>query len=243
MAAAHALTGVVCLVSAAMRHGWAVKGVPERPQVAVPRNRKVPADRARAVDLRRLRLGPGDVAEGVTTPDRTLADCLRMLPLDEALAIADSALRNGYSHARMLAVVRDARGPGATQMRRVAASATPDAANPFESALRAIAMGVPGLDVRPQVSIYHEGRFLGRPDLVDEDLRIVLEADSFQWHGGRAALRSDAHRYNVFVVHGWLVLRFSWEDVMFRPAYVRSVLVAAVAERTEALRASRFAAS
>ena len=61
------------------------------------------------------------------------------------------------------------------------------------------------------------GTFLGRPDLVDEHLRIVVEADSFEWHGERAALRADARRYNAFVVNGWLVLRFCWEDVMFHP--------------------------
>jgi very-short-patch-repair endonuclease len=56
---------------------------------------------------------------------------------------------------------------------------------------------------------------------------MVLEAESFEWHGDRAALRRDARRYNAMVVDGWLVLRFSWEDVMFQPEYVRAVLVAA----------------
>jgi very-short-patch-repair endonuclease len=67
-----------------------------------------------------------------------------------------------------------------------------------------------------------------RPDLVDLDLGVVLEADAFEWHGGRAALRSDAGRYNLMVINGWLVLRFAWEDVMFDQAYVRSVLVGIV---------------
>ena len=50
---------------------------------------------------------------------------------------------------------------------------------------------------------------------------------------GAEALRADARRYNAFVVNGWLVLRFCWEDVMFHPDEVRLVLEAAVAERTE----------
>ena len=36
-------------------------------------------------------------------------------------------------------------------------------------------------------------------------------------------------------VEGWLVLRFLWEDVMFQPALVAAVLLAAVAERTVSL--------
>jgi very-short-patch-repair endonuclease len=117
-------------------------------------------------------------------------------------------------------------------MRRVTVLASPEKANPFESGLHAIAAQVPGLRVRPQVSIY-DPHFLGRPDLVDERLGIALEADSFEWHGSRAALRRDARRYDELVVHGWLVLRLAWEDVMFDQPWVDSVLRAAVAERSD----------
>ena len=79
------------------------------------------------------------------------------------------------------------------------------------------------------------GTFLGRPDLVDEDLRVVVEADSFEWHGSRAALLADARRYNALALEGWLVLRFCWEDVMFRTSLVADALLAAVVERTELL--------
>ena len=34
----------------------------------------------------------------------------------------------------------------------------------------------------------------------------------------------DARRYNAFVVAGWLVLRFAYEDVMHDPLFVREVL-------------------
>jgi very-short-patch-repair endonuclease len=113
-------------------------------------------------------------------------------------------------------------------MRRVARLASPKAANPFESLLRAIADDVQGLAVLPQVLI-REPEIVARPDLVDERLHIVLEADSFEWHGGRVQLRLDARRYNLLVVNGWWVLRFAYEHVMFDPDYVREVLVAMVA--------------
>jgi very-short-patch-repair endonuclease len=167
----------------------------------------------------------------VTTRDRTLVDCLREGAWDESLAVADSALRHGFPPDRLKVLAREAQGPGSRQVRRAAREARAGAANPFESVLRAIALDVTGLSVRPQVPI--RGRwFLGRPDLVDEDLRIVLEADSFEWHGTRSALRADARRYNAFVINGWLVLRFAWEDVMFDAPYIRSILEGAVAGRT-----------
>ena len=87
---------------------------------------------------------------------------------------------------------------------------------------------MPGLVVRPQVSI-REPDIVARPDLVDVRLRIVLEADSFEWHGGRSQLSADARRYNLLVVNGWWVLRFSYEHVMLQPDFVRRVLLAMVA--------------
>jgi very-short-patch-repair endonuclease len=108
---------------------------------------------------------------------------------------------------------------------RVAELADGRAANPFESVLRAVAIGVEGLRVEPQVWV--DG--VGRPDLVDESLGLVIEADSFEFHGRRRALKRDCERYNALVVRGWLVLRFTWEHVMFEPDQVRDVLAAIVA--------------
>ena len=48
---------------------------------------------------------------------------------------------------------------------------------------------------------------------------------------GRAAARVIAPSPEIrelLVADGWTVLRFTWEDVMFRPEWVREVLVRAV---------------
>jgi len=226
--AALRLGGVLCLTSAALHHGWAVKTVPAEPHVAVRRNRKLPAARRLGVRVHWCDLEDEDRSGIATGVEATLRQCLTQLPFDEALAVADSALREGVPPATLRRAALMARGPGAPQARRVAAEGSPDAANPFESVLRAVALDVPGLRVVPQRVIALPGRDV-RPDLTDVDLGIVLEADSFAWHGDRAALDRDAHRYNLLVVAGWLVLRFSWEQVMLRPEEVRAVLVAAVA--------------
>jgi very-short-patch-repair endonuclease len=232
LAAAHGLSGVASHRSAAMHWGWELKVVPARPEITLPRRRRVAPERLRAVEVRWADLAPGDVVDGVTTKDRTLVDCLRNLPEDEGLVVADSALRHDFSLRRLTLLASSARGPRTDRIRRIAANARPGAANVFESSLRAIAVTVPGLHAEPQVAV-REPHFLGRPDLVDQRLRVILEADSFEWHGKRAALRRDTHRYNTFAVHGWLVLRFAYEDVMFDPAWVKSMLIAAVQERTD----------
>lgn len=231
--AAHRLCGTVSHFSAALHWGWAVKQPPAVPEVTLPPNRKLTREQRRGAVIHRMILEPDDVVGGVTTRERTLVDCLRSSDFAAGLAVADSALRGGFSASRLSSLAEGVRGPGARRARRAAAEASELADNPFESCLRAIALEVPGLRVRPQVPIFNRTEFLGRPDLVDEDLQLVLEADSFAWHGGRSDLRRDARRYNAFVVSGWLVLRFAWEDVMFDPAYVSEVLAAAVHERSQ----------
>lgn len=221
---AAAMAGVLCLTDAALHHGWAVKTVPTVPQVLVSRGRTLRGGRPAVVHRAELR--PHEVDGHWTSEERTLQDCLRRLPFDEALSVADSARREGVGQGVLDRLAAEARGPGSRQLKRVAAMCTPLTANPFESVARAIALDVPGLRVLPQVVLDGLGY---RPDLVDERLRLVIECDSFEWHGKRSALERDARRYNDMVVSGWLALRLVHADVMHRPGVVHSTLVAAVA--------------
>jgi very-short-patch-repair endonuclease len=215
------VNGVLALRSAAMHHGWPVKFPPQIPEVAVPRKRRVtPRKGVRLVWLSDL-----DTTLPATPPLQTVLTCARLLPFDEALAIADSALRLGDVTTIELREAADlARGAGAAAIRRVARHATAKAANPFESVLRALALEV-GLDPRPQHPVDVGERVL-HPDLVAG--RLVLEADSWEWHTGKQAHVNDCWRYNALVLHGWTVLRFSWEHVMLQADYVRAVLRQAV---------------
>ncbi|MBF4161344.1 DUF559 domain-containing protein [Nocardioides acrostichi] len=230
LTAAAAVGGTVSHRSAALLHGWGVLTEPDPPEVTVRRNRRVVS--TGGVTLHRSDLAPDDTADGATRPDRTLADCLRLPDEREALAVADSALRSGVSRPHLLAIARDLRGPGSQRARWVAQRATRFADNPFESALRHACLRVPGLRVVAQVDV-RDPHWLGRPDLVDERLRLVLEADSFAWHGDRAALDRDCIRYNAFVAAGWLVLRFSWEQVVLHPSSVTATVRAVVQRRTQ----------
>jgi predicted transcriptional regulator of viral defense system len=91
--AAHGLKGVISHLSAARWWGWEVKTQPDRPWVTVPHDRKNRGTTNARLSFRDL--PAHDVtAPGVTTPMRTVLDCATQLPFDEALAIADSALRH-----------------------------------------------------------------------------------------------------------------------------------------------------
>ena len=62
------------------------------------------------------------------------------------------------------------------------------------------------------------------PDLADLEARVILEADSWEFHTGREAHVRDCWRYNELVAEGWSVLRFTWWHVMEQPDYVVDVL-------------------
>jgi very-short-patch-repair endonuclease len=217
------VNGALCLTDAALYHGWEIKEVCDKPHIVVPKWRSIPG--CHPASIHRVNLRRDQISGMATSPETTLEQCMRWLPFDEALVIADSALRHGFPPDDLRRIAQRGKGPRSPQMRRVAREASPLAANPFESVLRAIALDVRGLSVEPQVWVSPEVRC----DLVDSRLRVVLEADSFEWHGGRSALARDARRYNLLVTQGWLVLRFSWEDVMYDPRYVRDVLLAVTA--------------
>lgn len=215
-AAAASVDGVLGLLSAARYWEWKVKTEPAHPQVVVPRGRNVSARRRVGVELRWAQLDPGDHDGMATSRVRTVIDCARFLPFDEALAVADSALRSRtISRTELLLAAERCPRSGRTRAFEVIEQASAKAANPFESVLRAIVLQIPDAHFAPQGWIGHR-----RADLVDAERRIVLEADSVEFHTEPADFERDIVRYNAFVVDGWIVLRFSWQQVMFDPDYV-----------------------
>jgi very-short-patch-repair endonuclease len=224
--AARQVHGVVSHLSAALAWGWKVKEVPTTPVVTVARNRH--PDRA-GIDVRYAALGADEVERGRTTRVRTVLDCARSLPFDQALAVCDSALRSGAVDKPALRSAAET-GPrtGRPAALRVIAAADGRAANPFESVLRSIALGVPGLAPVAQGEV---GQF--HADVADGHLRIAVEAESFEYHALPEAFRHDIRRYTDMTRRGWLVVRFVWEDVMHKPTYVHQVLLDLVALRHE----------
>jgi len=231
---AHHLTAVLSHLSAAVAHGWGVKTAPTSPWVTVRRHRRLSLQDREGVVVVWCDLEAAEIAAGVTSPVRTVLECARRLPFDEALAVADSALRAQDVTSGELRTAADAlRGPGAPQARRVARHASGLAANPFESVLRAIVLDLfdgSGVKVTPQLPVWDHGLW-ARVDLGVERLHLALEAEGFAAHSSRSDLVRDCHRYTELAVWGWTVLRFSWEDVMLHPEYVRWAILGWLARR------------
>jgi len=116
----------------------------------------------------------------VTSPARTVVDCLRELPLPDAVAIADAAVRRGLIDAADLQAVRhEQRGwPFITSADTGLRLLDPSRETWFESwsFVRLWQLGVELPE--SQVSVHDQrGRFLGRVDGLWRDDATVAEAD------------------------------------------------------------------
>lgn len=68
-----------------------------------------------------------------------------------------------------------------------------------------------------QHEIWHGGRFVARVDAAWPALLIALEVDGFDSHGTPEAFQVDRRRDVRLTRLGWVVLRFTWADVVDRP--------------------------
>jgi len=227
--AAAACRGVLSHQSAAAALRLPLVVAPDQIHVTVGRGARPTA--AGPIVLHRRTLSHHDVDEGVTKPLRTVLDCCLSLPFREALAVADGAAARAAGFANAFASAAAATsGPGRARRLRVAAELSPLAENPFESALRGTLLEAGLTGFTPQVEILTcDGTY--RVDLAHESLRIVVEADSFEFHGRRADLERDCRRYDELVRAGWLVLRFAWEQVMFDETWVAELVSDVVRQR------------
>ena len=225
-----AYQGVLSHLSAARAWGLPLLVQPEKPHIVLPPNR-------------RPRRGPpailhwsGTTAEerrtGVTSALRTVGDCARILPFGEALAVADAALAAGLLLPEGLRAAATAlRGPGCPNARQVAAQADGRAESFLESMLRAllISEGVDGFE--PQVLV-RCGSAHARVDLGHRPARVALEAEGYEFHGSPDAFAADCRRYDDLVTAGWLVLRFTYQQVLGDPHWVVASAREAVRVRT-----------
>lgn len=193
----------------------------QHPRIAVIRS-PLPAD-----DVARFAGLP------VTTPVRTAFDLGRHPPRVDAVIAVDALLhRRVVKLDRLEAYARRHPGwPGAPLLREVLGLAEPLTESPMETRLRLVIVdgGLP----RPvaQYDIVDErGRFLARSDLAYPEALIAIEYEG-DHHRERGAFQRDVARYNALRATGWLVLRFTAEDVLRNPYRVVAQVAAALRER------------
>ena len=136
--------------------------------------------------------------DGVTTRTARWSTACGTCPMDEATGCGRlGAAARLLGRAALALLAASARGPRhRPQIRRVAGTRVRGRRQCRSSpALRAIALTVPGLRVGRR-SRSTSRTSSGGPTWSTSGCGSSLEADSFEWHGRRAALRRDAQRYD-----------------------------------------------
>lgn len=112
-------------------------------------------------------------------------------------------------------------GPGHARARARLRLVDARSESPLETAARLLlAMAdLPTPEVQIPVRDVASG-IVFRIDLGYAAARIGIELDGRAVHGTAAAVLADRRRQNALHLAGWTILRFTWEDVMYRPAYV-----------------------
>jgi hypothetical protein len=128
-------------------------------------------------------LSPGEVVRHgpfrITSVARTLVDCAREWPLEQAVVAMDAALLAGRTTPRELSHVATAQRSwrGAPRARRAIGLADGRAESPLESRgrLRIVGSGLPTPEL--QVEIRSEGRLVGVVDAWFDDAAVAVEFD------------------------------------------------------------------
>jgi very-short-patch-repair endonuclease len=221
--AAVALGGVASHLSAAHIHGLSVWIPPVLPHVTIPRG-GVRTGVEAVVHPARLSAADVEPWRPVTSLRRTLLDCGRSLPLPDGVCVLDSALRERLVTCQDLqSMAAAARGPGSANVRRAVRHIDPEAQSALESVLRVLLLTCAGV-VLTQVRISE----VGHVDFLVNGW-LVVEGDGFEFHSSREAYREDRRRSNALTTRGHALLRFTWEDVRFRPWWVIAQVEAALA--------------
>lgn len=197
----------------------------------VPRRAEVKARTAAVPQRDRVLVGPDQLR--CLRPVRAVADLLRLLPLTEAVVVADAVQHAELASAAELSeeLALHAGLRGVRLAHDALGLSDPRAESPPESRLR-LQLVAAGLAPVPQhVVLDSSGRFLARVDLAFPAAKIAIEYDGRAVHEREDVFIRDRQRQNALLGAGWLVLRYTAADLRWRSTAVLEEVMTAVTRR------------
>lgn len=174
---------------------------------------------------------------------RTLVDVGLLITSEQLDEMVDAALRSGRVRLKDLVgayrrASRHGRN-GCGPMRRLLEERIEADPVPLSAWSRDVVRLLTARGLAPPTMEYRildeSGELLAQVDLAYPASRVAIELDSVRWHLDRKAFHTDRRRDNELALHGWRVLRFTWEDFVESPdrlvATVRDVLASAEKSR------------
>jgi very-short-patch-repair endonuclease len=218
-------------------HLLGLEGCPRpvgRPHVSVVRPARGAAGPARI--HRTGRRSPGDLglvdAIPTTGVERTLLDLAADAPPSLVEAAVDGALRDGLtSMARLRGRIESDGGrgvAGSALLRSLLGLGVRPESWLERQALRVLrAAGLPDPELQREVT--DADGLIGRVDLAYAGGRVIVELAGHRTHATRRQRQTDHERANRLALEGVVVLQFTYEDVVERPAHVVALVRRAIA--------------
>ncbi|MGD2043970.1 MAG: hypothetical protein PVJ28_10000, partial [Acidimicrobiia bacterium] len=186
----------------------------------------------RADDLRPEHLV---TASGIrcTSGARTLFDLAGILKYRQFAPIAEAAITAGrvkHGHLERVAVEVSRRGKrGSKAIADFLEWSSRGSGTALERRGRSILAQASLPEPHPEYPIpWRPGR---RFDDAYPDHRFAIEWDSRRWHERRAAMQSDRDRDRDAILHGWVVIRFTWDDVTKEPTKIVASVAQVLSDR------------
>ena len=158
----------------------------------------------------------------MTNTRRTAIDCLATLPWREASDFAREAVFRGWvDHESLAMAIHERFGwRGTPQLVRVQRmlgdGGRSEGERVFHRVLRAA--GIAGW--RANVVLRDEDGVIGEFDVVFEAELVLAEVDGYAIHSRRETFQRDHTKQNRAAAAGYVVLRFTWDDLVQRPHQV-----------------------
>jgi very-short-patch-repair endonuclease len=156
----------------------------------------------------------------VTTIARTILDCAAIFGpdedhvLEEMCAVAHS--KGTKAPALLKQIERNPGKPGVPRLAELLKRHVPK--GPKRELERRLLRLVRNSDLpEPEVNQFLLGK---ERDLIWRDEKVVVETDSYRFHGDARTWSRDIGKTNDLQLEGYVVLRFTWFDVTERPQWV-----------------------
>lgn len=158
-----------------------------------------------------------------TSLSRTIVDCASLLDRWSALRMLDSASASAMAW-RNIHTTAERLTNGRSGVRAIIVATAPDGADRFRSLLERLmleALLQAGMPIGEwNVPLSDPAGRIREVDLCYRDARLVVELDGLRFHRSRLAQQRDRASDRRLQLAGWRVLRFTWDEVVHRPARV-----------------------
>lgn len=218
--------GLVCGPAAAWWYGM-LDGSPDVVRITVPRARRLRP--IPGVEVRRRDIGFADrrVVRGLRLTDRPLTVLETTVALPDASEFFDRALQKHVRIEQLYRAHHRAIGAyGGARMTELLTAAADRADSAAERLMLAI---LRGSTIRGWVRHHPFG--IWHVDFAVPASKVAIEVDGWAWHVAPDRFRNDRHKGNALVRAGWVLLRFTWHDLVNRPGYVLAEITAALHPR------------